>query len=259
MTVSVQPLPEQTASLYDRDYFQRWYLSCADSRGQYLSGLFRSLKKYLPKPGRLLDVGCGTGIFLEVAARNGWQVLGEEISPFAVSWCRQHGFTIAEGPLTEVKLPENSFDLVTFWDVLAHVPEAPQYLAAAGKLLKSGGLILVKTPCHQVSLFRMARLFSFTGKSRALLHVPAQLHHFNSLSLARVLAGAGFKQVKIMEVKEHSGQVKFSSNQLSSYLFFQVKRLKDVLGLRKSLVGLGCKPGAAVTGNAQVNTDNRKK
>ncbi|HOJ40083.1 MAG TPA: class I SAM-dependent methyltransferase, partial [bacterium] len=206
LTVSVQPLPEQTASLYDRDYFQRWYLSCADSRGQYLSGLFRSLKKYLPKPGRLLDVGCGTGIFLEVAARNGWQVLGEEISPFAVSWCRQHGFTIAEGPLTEVKLPENSFD---------HVPEAPQYLAAAGKLLKSGGLILVKTPCHQVSLFRMARLFSFTGKSRVLLHVPAQVHHFNPVSLALVLSGAGFRRVKVVVVREHSGKTKFFHTQMS--------------------------------------------
>jgi 2-polyprenyl-3-methyl-5-hydroxy-6-metoxy-1,4-benzoquinol methylase len=202
--VFLQPLPENPSAIYNEDYFRKWYIRYYSERKLYTEKLFSKIEKYFGGKGRLLDVGCGTGILMEVAKERGWEVSGQETSSFAVDYCRQKGFKVYEKPLSELKLSENSFDLITLFDVIAHLKDPVSYFSVCGKLLKPGGHMIIKTPYHPVGLFILANFLSFTGKSKSLLHIPAQIFHFFPESLTNLLAPFNFSLVKTMEIKDFS-------------------------------------------------------
>lgn len=180
--VFLHPLPENPSTVYNEDYFRKWYLKYYPQRKVYTGKLFLRIERYAGTKGKLLDVGCGTGILMEVAKEKGWDVYGQDVSPFAVDYCRKKGFEIYDKFLPELNLPENSFDLITMFDVIAHLKAPFSYIDFCSKLLKPGGHLVIKTPYHPPALFLLANLLSFTGKSRALLHIPAQIFHFNRSS-----------------------------------------------------------------------------
>src|SRR2546426_8565641 len=90
--------------------------------------LFRSdrlhrLTRATGKPGRLLDVGCGTGLFVEAARRAGWEVRGTETSEDSIKYARQ--FTpapIFHGELASLA-DDSTYDALSYWDVLEHLPD----------------------------------------------------------------------------------------------------------------------------------------
>jgi SAM-dependent methyltransferase len=97
--------------------------------------------------GRLLDVGCATGIFLASMRHAGWQVEGVEPSPSASTYARERlGLKVLTGRLEEAHYPEASFDVVTLWDVLEHVHEPRPVIAEAARILRPGGLLIVSVP-----------------------------------------------------------------------------------------------------------------
>jgi SAM-dependent methyltransferase len=98
-----------------------------------------------PVPGRrLFDVGCGDGLFLQLASRRGWEVCGIELNPPAAAQARLRGAEVFEGALEESpELPWRSFDVVTCWDAIEHTPEPRLFAQAlAGLLAPSGKLVL---------------------------------------------------------------------------------------------------------------------
>jgi len=202
--VFVQPIPQNPSLLYNEDYFKRWYVRYYSERRLYTEKLFSRIEKYTGQAGRLLDVGCGIGILIEVAKERGWEVSGQEISPFAVDYCRKKGFKVYDRPLPEFHLPENSFDLITLFDVIAHLKDPVSYISACSKLLKPGGHLVIKTPYHPYWLFVLANLLSFTGKSRALLHIPAQIFHFSIESLVFLFIKWNLHLIKIYKIEDFS-------------------------------------------------------
>ncbi|MCM8762739.1 MAG: class I SAM-dependent methyltransferase, partial [Candidatus Omnitrophica bacterium] len=183
----LQPVPEVPEIIYSESYFQKWYIKYYKERKRYLEELFSLCEKSLDRKGNLLDVGCGIGILLDVAKEKGWEVYGQDISLFAVNYCRSKGYNIYDKPLPELNLPNNSFDVITIFDVLAHLKDPVSYINTCAKLLKLGGYLVIKTPYHSPLLFFIAGILSFTGKSRSLLHIPAQIFHFNPQSLRIIL------------------------------------------------------------------------
>ncbi|MBN1139594.1 MAG: class I SAM-dependent methyltransferase, partial [Anaerolineae bacterium] len=122
------------------------------------------------EPGRLLDIGCGSGDFLLGMQERGWQVFGLDISPEAAALARQNGLDVFGGHLLEAPYQEHSFDLVTMWDVLEHLHDPAAYLVRVAQLLKPGGRFVVTLPNpHSVDF----RLFGpvWTG-----LDVPRHLY-----------------------------------------------------------------------------------
>jgi 2-polyprenyl-3-methyl-5-hydroxy-6-metoxy-1,4-benzoquinol methylase len=99
--------------------------------------------------GRLVDVGCASGLFLEQAAAAGWRVTGIEPSPrlcqVAVERLRSRG-RIVNAALEQADVEAASCDALTLWDVLEHVADPPAFVARCSELLKPGGFLFAKTP-----------------------------------------------------------------------------------------------------------------
>lgn len=98
--------------------------------------------------GRLLDVGCGVGELLAVAARRGWRVAGIEPNRCAACRAREHtpSAEVFCGPLEAYPPPANAFDLVTCLEVLEHLRDPGAGLARLYGCLRPGGLLVATTP-----------------------------------------------------------------------------------------------------------------
>jgi SAM-dependent methyltransferase len=136
------------------------------------------------EPGRVLDVGCGSGAFLGELRRRGWDVLGVEIddSVAATAAARLGAERVVAGRFETVALPSEPFDVVTFWHTLEHFADPLAPLLRARQLLAPGGSILVGVP--NIDSWQ-ARL---SGRDWLHLDVPRHRWHFSPETL-RALAG----------------------------------------------------------------------
>jgi SAM-dependent methyltransferase len=112
--------------------------------------LFERRLDRLPRPpsrsAALCDVGCGDGLFLELAAARGWTGTGIDLNPPAVRRARRRGLEVIEGRVEETNaLPEDHFDLVTAWDALEHTPEPRRFVERLAALTAPGGLVAIST------------------------------------------------------------------------------------------------------------------
>jgi SAM-dependent methyltransferase len=141
------------------------------------------------EPGRtlsILDVGCGTGLFLKFARDAGHQVRGIELSESAVTYGQQvYGLPIETGTIESVELSESSFDVITMWHVLEHLADPVVALERISQLLKPGGLLLFGVP--NIESYE-ARLF---GRRWFSLDAPRHLGHFSPQTARRVVESAG--------------------------------------------------------------------
>lgn len=134
---------------------------------------------------RLLDVGCANGQFIEYASRLGIEGSGIDISVEMVESAREKGLKCEVKDLFDLK---GEYDMLTFWDVIEHVPDPRRMLEKSRSLLSSNGEILVQTPCTGI----ISELFG----EEWLYYLPVQhLHLFSQESLFRLLSETGFSVV----------------------------------------------------------------
>ncbi len=137
--------------------------------------------------GRLLDVGCSTGLFLRQAREAGWEVEGLEPSGWAAGFARaQYGLEVQEKPIQQAELGRESFDVITAWDVIEHLPSPVPDIRLLSRALRPGGLFCAST--HSIGSLA-ARLLGPRYPFLMAMHVT----HFTSRTLARLLAEAGLR------------------------------------------------------------------
>ena len=174
--------PEEMAELYRRMDTAVYQAELA-GRERTARTHLRIVQRYL-KGGRILDVGCASGLFLRQAAEAGWRIAGlepsEELYPQAKKNLDGRG-EVYQSTLEHARL-EPGFDAITLWDVLEHVPEPLAFLTTCRNLLTPGGLLFLNVPDLD-SL--EARLLG----ARWPLLLAEHLNYFNRSSL-RVCAGA---------------------------------------------------------------------
>ncbi|OGD20683.1 MAG: hypothetical protein A2W03_02880 [Candidatus Aminicenantes bacterium RBG_16_63_16] len=160
-------------------------------RGHY--GLYLDLiGGRMPPGGRLLDVGCGAGFFIKAAEAAGWTAEGTEISRRLTGYAREVvGATVHLGRLEELRFAPGTFDIITLFDVLEHVPNPRGTMIEIRRLLKRGGLVVVSTPDYG-SLSRV-----FLGKPWAVLSPAEHLSLFTSRTLRALIEQAGLSVLGI--------------------------------------------------------------
>lgn len=106
---------------------------------------------------RVLDIGCGGGLFLSKMKAAGAHVLGIELSDTRAHYARtKHGFDVVKRTIEDKYWWEfhGTFDVVTLWDVIEHVNYPLATLRAAADMLKPGGILLIDTPCRDAFYHR---------------------------------------------------------------------------------------------------------
>ena len=139
-------------------------------------------------PGKLLDVGCGDGTFLNLMRGKGWQVDGIDFDPKAIQTAKQkYDLSLRHGDLIAAKLPAESFDAVTMSHVVEHLTNPVELLSEIRRLLKVGGQLVMTTP-NTASIGHQKFGPSWFG-----IDPPRHLHLFNKASLSEVSRRAGFQ------------------------------------------------------------------
>ena len=110
--------------VYDQAYMNRYAALAATPIGRrIIVGRLRLVERYVsPTSGGLLDVGIGSGAFLEAAAARGWTVYGDDVNPAARGWLEDHGYTWRGWPVA----------VATYWDSLEHIQSPWQNVLCTG-------------------------------------------------------------------------------------------------------------------------------
>ncbi len=134
--------------------------------------------------GAVLDIGCGSGEFLRVMSDAGWTVSGVEPSHFGAGSAPEG---VHHGTLESAAFPAASFDAITMWQVLEHIPDPAAALSSARVLLKDDGFLLVSVPNISSLQARFGRDLWFS------LDLPRHIWHFSPSTLLRLLEKSGFR------------------------------------------------------------------
>jgi SAM-dependent methyltransferase len=185
----------------------------------------------LMRPGRVLDVGCATGDFLKVARERGWDPLGVDPSP-ARELATAAGLRIVGRTIGEAQVEPASVDLITFWDVLEHLPNPVAVLQQAVRLLSPRGLIAVTVPDAGNSVARLSGQRWFGYKTAG-----EHLQFFNPGTLRRTFAAAGL-EIELRSPVPWSCTVGFLVDRAGLYLgppgrwarrFFSGRRIAELV------------------------------
>ncbi len=152
----------------------------------------------LKRGGRLLDLGCGVGLFLEAfseTARYKWKLYGLDINEKLIKKAkvrlRGKAQKLFLGEVTSLNLKVETFDCITCFDVLEHDHELKLTLSEIKRLLKPSGLLLIQAPNYSSVMAYLC------GERWDWWAVPDHIFHFNPRSLSSILQKHGFRIRKL--------------------------------------------------------------
>jgi 2-polyprenyl-3-methyl-5-hydroxy-6-metoxy-1,4-benzoquinol methylase len=205
-----QPSPENLGGYYESDD----YISHTDGKRSLFEKLYHAVKQkalrdkiklvtgFHSQKGKLLDIGAGTGDFLAVAKENGWHTTGIEPSEKA------RGIAISKGVAFTESLSginDHSFDVITMWHVLEHVPDVKAQITELKRILKPEGVIFIAVPNFK------SYDAKYYGAYWAAYDVPRHLWHFSKTAIEKLFACQGVELIKVLPMKFDSFYVSLLS------------------------------------------------
>lgn len=167
--------------------------------------LLDEFEKYR-KTNKILDVGCGRGWFLQEAKKRGWEVYGTEYSMKAKEICEGNGIDIHLGKLKFDTFIEDSFDVITSFEVIEHINNPVDDASCIYSFLRKGGLFYCTTPNFN------ALLRFYLKENYNIITYPEHLAYYTNKSLQKLLISVGFKKVKILSTGISISRLKDSLN-----------------------------------------------
>ncbi len=146
----------------------------------------RRVRPLLPAHGSTLDIGCGRGLYLRMLQERGYRVRGTELSTRTARNAHPE-VTVDVGEMEPGRYPDASFDLITLWHVLEHLPRPDRTLEACRRALKPGGAILIALPNYGSLQARLG------GERWFHLDLPRHLSHFTEATLRRLVTERGLE------------------------------------------------------------------
>jgi len=201
--VHPQPSPNDIKKIYNSQYFQNQdsnslgyenYIKDRPNIVKTFEKRLKNIKKLLNfQPGvKVLDIGCAAGFFLEAAKSKGFDAYGVEISEYASRIAKNNlsPEKIFNGTLAQVKLPDNSFGLITMWDCIEHIADPEGELSKIYDLLCGDGLLVLTTPNTSSLAHKIFKQKWMGYKDKE------HLYYFSDKNLSLLLKIAGFKVIK---------------------------------------------------------------
>lgn len=180
------------------------------------------LKEHLKaKDAKVLDIGCGGGLFLSLLRQAGARVTGIELSDSRAHYAAtRHNLEIHMQPIESdfwQKDYQNYFDAVTLWDVIEHVNYPLQTLQSAANVLKPGGLLLIDTPCRDSFYHQLGEItYRISGgrfptflNAMYSAHMFGHKQIFSTTEMKELFEGIGLKLVKLRKFHELSFPYEF--------------------------------------------------
>ncbi len=189
--------PRPGANSIGNYYKSEEYVSHNDKGRGVLNTVYRLVRKYTLNskvnlvnklnagPGHILDVGCGTGAFLESCRVAGWQIMGMEPDPDARSIASKKLQTTIQVNLTAL-VRAQPFNIITLWHVLEHIPDLNEIIPQLDALLTDKGTLLIAVPnsdSYDAHHFK---------EYWAAYDVPRHLHHFTPSTIESLFKKHGF-------------------------------------------------------------------
>ena len=140
--------------------------------------------------GKLLDIGCATGIFLEEATKY-WDAYGVEISTYAANIAKNKNLNVFAGELHHCPYLKLRFDIVTLWDTIEHLNDPAETVKKIGAITAPGGFIFLTTGDVESLAAKLS------GKFWHLYNIPQHLSFFSPKTIGPLLWQGGFKIRKI--------------------------------------------------------------
>jgi 2-polyprenyl-3-methyl-5-hydroxy-6-metoxy-1,4-benzoquinol methylase len=167
------------------DYLgERWLLE------RLVARRLSTIEKRVGRRGRLLDVGCATGVLVEAASARGWTAMGVDVSDFATAQCLARGIDVRRGDVWSAGLPRDHFDVVVLDDTIEHLPDPGRALHEIRQVLRPGGLLTLNTPNDDGWLRRLMGRHWFHCKP------PEHLYYFSPRTLRALLERQGFQRIE---------------------------------------------------------------
>jgi 2-polyprenyl-3-methyl-5-hydroxy-6-metoxy-1,4-benzoquinol methylase len=198
--VSPQPEKQFLQSFYaDESFYQGRvygnYLGDPQRRA-FFHAAIENLEQSTQGKGRLLDIGCGPGLFLDLARSRGWDVSGIELSRFAVEYatCNLH-LPVTMCNLTEANIQPDSFDVVTLWDTVEHLDDPCATVKEIHRILRPGGKLFLTTgEVRNQYAWLLSKLY---GLQVCWYDPPQHLFFFTRKSLVTLFQVTGFSQLRL--------------------------------------------------------------
>ena len=175
----------------------------------------------------LLDVGCGTGDFLLTAKNNNWCVTGIEPNAAARSIANKKTENMVFDTERLINLKSNSFDVITLWHVLEHLPNLDEYISILKKLLKKEGKIIIAVPNYKSYDANYYKSFW------AAYDVPRHLWHFSKKGISRLFNNNDLELQKTLPMKFDAFYVSLLSEKYKTGFMNPIKGFW--IGLRSNL------------------------
>jgi 2-polyprenyl-3-methyl-5-hydroxy-6-metoxy-1,4-benzoquinol methylase len=228
--------PQPALDVLGKYYESPDYISHTDSKRSLFEKAYHIVKSIAlknkknlinslqPNKGRILDIGAGTGEFLSVAKQNGWETIGLEPSQKAKQIAINKGISFVDH-LSE--LENHSFDLITMWHVLEHVPDLEHQIKELKRLLKPTGSLVIAVP--NFKSFDAQHYANFW----AAYDVPIHFWHFSKTAIQKLFHKEQMELVEILPMKFDSFYVSLLSEKYKNGKMNFFKAF--VIGLRSNL------------------------
>ena len=187
------------------------YIDSSEQRTLQFVKLLKNVEHDIPVNGKILDIGAGSGLFLQEASKKGYYVTGIEPSLFLSNEGKKAGLNIIHGTFPE-NCPNEKFNTIFLTDVIEHIADPLPMLERIPDFLASDGRVIITTP--DVS----SVLASVMGR-RWWHYRIAHVGYYNKNTLEMIMNRAGFRLVKWKYAKWYFSS-RYIVERLSKYLSF---------------------------------------
>ncbi len=213
------PRPEENE--LGKYYKSADYVSHSNTKKGFINATYQSVRKYtllkklqliskFYKTGKILDIGCGTGEFLNTCKNAKWQTFGIEPDSDARKMAiKNYALDVREEAELN-KFEDESFDIISMWHVLEHVPKLNERVEELKRLIKPNGVIIIAVPnCNSLD----AKIYA---NNWAAYDVPRHLYHFTPKDIETLFKKVDLKVFRILPMVFDSFYVSMLSEKIKT-------------------------------------------